>query len=104
VIFILIYVFLPVISPEALRFTLADIRSSSTKGKWWLVGSAWAGNPLVDGQAEGAGGAGDKLSAKAKDEDEALVKLARQQGMNTDVRKSVFIVLMSSEVRFFRLC
>ncbi len=29
---------------------------------------------------------------------EALVKLARKQGMNTDVRRSVFVIMMSSEV------
>jgi hypothetical protein len=27
------------------------------------------------------------------------MKLAKKQGMNTDVRKGIFVVLMSSEVR-----
>jgi nucleolar MIF4G domain-containing protein 1 len=82
-----------VVAPEALRFTLADIRSSSSRGKWWLVGSAWTGDPLVDKQRAMAG---DKFS---KGEDDAMVKLARKQGMNTDVRRSIFVALMSSEVR-----
>lgn len=39
-------------------------------------------------------------SLKASDASDAvLVKLAKAQGMNTDIRKSVFTVLMSSEVR-----
>ena len=29
-----------------------------------------------------------------------LVKLARAQGMNTDVRRGIFVVLMSSDVWF----
>jgi nucleolar MIF4G domain-containing protein 1 len=86
-----------VVAPEALRFTLADIRSSSTKGKWWLIGSAWAGDPLVDKQRDGETAGGDKSRGG---EDDTIIKLARKQGMNTDVRKSIFVALMSSEVRF----
>jgi len=28
-----------------------------------------------------------------------LMKLARKQGMNTEIRRAVFVVLMSSDVR-----
>ena len=31
--------------------------------------------------------------------DDTLVKLAKKQGMNTDIRRSIFVVLMSSDVR-----
>ena len=83
-------------SPDALRLTLADIRSSSTKGKWWIVGAAWGGDPLMDAPNLG--------SLKSNDASDAvLVKLAKAQGMNTDIRKGVFTVLMSSEVRFSAL-
>lgn len=96
-IFLLSFLFLGSI-PEPLRLTLADIRSSSSKGKWWIVGAAWGGNPLVDDAAKftlsGSGGIG----GKAVESDEVLSKLARKQGMNTDIRKGVFHVLMSSEV------
>lgn len=82
-------------TPEALRLTLTDIRSSSSKGKWWIVGAAWNGDPLVDAKANGTlSGAKDKET----ESDESLMKLAKTQGMNTDIRKSVFVVLMSSEV------
>ena len=83
-------------SPEALRLSLADIRSSSSKGKWWIVGAAWGGDPLVDAQQNG------RLKVEVAS-DATLTKLARAQGMNTDIRKGVFIVLMSSEVPSFRL-
>ncbi|KAL8286586.1 hypothetical protein RQP46_004603 [Phenoliferia psychrophenolica] len=77
-------------SPDALRLTLADIRSSSTKGKWWIVGAAWGGDPLMDAPNLG--------SLKSNDaSDAALTKLAKAQGMNTDIRKGIFVVLMSSE-------
>jgi len=29
----------------------------------------------------------------------ALLQLAKKQGMNTDIRRSIFVVLMSSDVR-----
>lgn len=44
------------------------------------------------------------LQTKEAQGDKELAKLARQQGMNTDIRKGIFNVLMSSEVRIrFRL-
>lgn len=81
---------------EALRVSLGDLRTAETKGKWWLVGAAWGGDPLVDQQRD--------ASAKQNEVDAedisnvALVKLARKQGMNTDIRRSIFVVLMSSDV------
>jgi len=74
---------------------------AETKGKWWLVGAAWSGDPLVDKKDEfeqkggkdkdGDGGVGEPVGAD-------LNKLARAQGMNTEIRKGIFVVLMSSEV------
>jgi nucleolar MIF4G domain-containing protein 1 len=84
---------------EPLRMSLADLRSADTRGRWWLVGAAWGGDPLVDRQAPDASGV---AQAPARDEppaESALLALARKQGMNTDIRTSVFVVLMSSDVR-----
>ena len=36
----------------------------------------------------------------ADEDPNGLIKLARSQGMNTDIRRGIFIVLMSSDVRF----
>ncbi|KAI0342843.1 hypothetical protein BDW22DRAFT_1357370 [Trametopsis cervina] len=81
-----------VMGHEPLRVSLADLHSAETKGKWWLVGAAWGGDPLVDRQE------GIQQSAKTVDSTEnILLKLAKKQGMNTDIRRSIFVVLMSSE-------
>lgn len=44
-----------------------------------------------------------QILAPAKPQEDALIKLARKQGMNTQVRQSIFVVLMSSEVRRFTM-
>ncbi|EEB94376.1 hypothetical protein MPER_06822, partial [Moniliophthora perniciosa FA553] len=71
-----------------------------TKGKWWLVGAAWGGDPLVDrqenGASERAGSTRAEQNAGAM-ANNALLKLAKKQGMNTDIRRSIFVVLMSSD-------
>ncbi|ETW83202.1 hypothetical protein HETIRDRAFT_244965, partial [Heterobasidion irregulare TC 32-1] len=81
---------------DPLRVSLNDLHSAETKGKWWLVGAAWGGDPLLEQQQASAnrdGGAAPPESAS----ESSLVKLARKQGMNTDIRRSVFVVLMSSD-------
>lgn len=91
------YSSIPVLSHEPLRVSLEDLHSAETKGKWWLVGAAWSGNPLVDRREEF-----EKRAAyqqQAQNEESSLLKLARKQGMNSDIRRSIFVVLMSSEVR-----
>lgn len=86
---------------EPLRASLADIRNTETKGKWWLVGASWAGN-----QASGPEILTEKLEkSKSKSDPEIgdfgtitdLVQLAREQRMNTDVRRSIFVTVMSAE-------
>ncbi|KAF9525634.1 hypothetical protein CPB83DRAFT_859086 [Crepidotus variabilis] len=84
-----------VLAHEPLRVSLADLHSADTKGKWWLVGAAWEGNPLVDKHTEFT-----KSELKAKEtheEPDNFLKLAKAQGMNTEVRRGIFIVLMSSD-------
>lgn len=78
---------------EPLRISLDDLHKADSKGKWWLVGAAWGGDPLVDRQDERE----SQVSTPVELEN-ALLKLARKQGMNTDVRRSIFVVLMSSDV------
>lgn len=78
---------------EPLRISLDDLHQADSKGKWWLVGAAWGGDPLVDRQEEREA----QPSAPIELEN-ALLKLAKKQGMNTDVRRSIFVVLMSSDV------
>ena len=69
-------------------------QNAESKGKWWLVGAAWGGDPLVERQdAQRNTADADAVS------ENALLKLARKQGMNTEIRRGIFVVLMSSEVR-----
>ncbi|GAA5927036.1 Sgd1p [Sporobolomyces koalae] len=82
-------------APDALRVSLAEIRSSATRGKWWLVGAAWSGDPLLEAQQSGV--MNEQVRTKETKHDQKLVKLARSQGMNTEVRRGIFNVLMSSE-------
>lgn len=91
---------------DPLRVSLEDLRASGTKGKWWLVGAAWSGNPLVDRQDEMKGvlGVGSKKEAAEQaasngaGKEALLLKLAKRQGMSTDVRRRIFVAVMSSEV------
>ncbi|GAA5933268.1 hypothetical protein JCM10213_001236 [Rhodosporidiobolus nylandii] len=81
-------------APDPLRVSLPEIRAGTTRGKWWLVGAAWAGDPLAEAAQQG-----NTLAFQTKEAqgDAELARLARKQGMNTDIRKGVFTVLMSSE-------
>jgi nucleolar MIF4G domain-containing protein 1 len=71
---------------DPLRVSLEDIRQVKGKGKWWLVGASWKGDERGVGHGEGV------------DEEEGLVTLAREQRMNTEIRRAVFVALMGSEV------
>ncbi|KAJ3851577.1 hypothetical protein EV368DRAFT_74510 [Lentinula lateritia] len=87
-----------VLAHEPLRVTLDDLHSAETKGKWWLVGAAWGGDPLVDRQQGNAQAAAPKTTQNGDDATStALLKLAKEHGMNTDIRRSIFVVLMSSD-------
>ena len=73
---------------EPLRFGVGDILAIGEKGRWWLVGSAWAGvEPTLPSLPV------------AEAVNQELYSLARSQKMNTDVRKTIFVTIMSSEVR-----
>lgn len=86
------YGFCPVKPHEPLRVTLEDLRSAENRGKWWLVGAAWNGDPLVESKRDSSG------TASVVSQESKFLKLARKNGMNTDIRRSIFVVLMSSEV------
>ena len=96
---------------EPLRMGLKDIQESEKKGKWWLVGASWAGR-ASETKAEQNAGAGqsdsedDDTFAVGDENAPNLVELAREQMMNTDVRRSIFVAIMSAndyEDAFVRL-
>ena len=88
-----------VLAHEPLRVSLEDLHSANSKGKWWLVGAGWGGDPLTDKLAELSKKTGtSRETDTTQDESAKLEKLARAQGMNTEIRRAIFIVLMSSDV------
>ena len=74
------------------------MHSAESKGKWWLIGAGWTGDPLVDNKRSRENEGPDKQQAERGTESQKMLDLAKKQGMNTDVRRSVFIVLMTSDV------
>ena len=88
-----------------MRFTLDDLLNADTKGRWWLVGSAWKGHihtHSVDGEEKAAQSTSTEDTEDQAQEDtrggKNLLSLARAQRMNTDFRRSVFCLIMSAEV------
>ncbi|XP_011248078.1 nucleolar MIF4G domain-containing protein 1 isoform X1 [Mus musculus] len=79
-------------SETRLRISWDGILNAEQTGRWWIVGSAWSGTPMIDNshhiqlQKPLAGMASSKM-----------LELARKQRMNTDVRRIIFCTLMTSE-------
>ena len=60
-------------------------------GRWWIVGSAWTGRDTNTASKT------DRTSTMPT-ADSWVLELARKQRMNTDLRKNIFCILMTSEV------
>ncbi|XP_048376309.1 nucleolar MIF4G domain-containing protein 1 [Stegostoma tigrinum] len=75
-----------------LRATLENLLTADQVGRWWIVGSSWSGIPMIDNtstkmqQNVAVGEVGGKI-----------MELALKQRMNTDIRKNIFCVMMTSE-------
>ncbi|CAO1635421.1 unnamed protein product [Parajaminaea phylloscopi] len=98
---------------EPLRLVLKDLEEAESKGKWWLVGSAWKGNEAAaDGDDESAttggvtamssmplaatSGKGQQASTSAQTAQ--MEAIARKHGMNTPSRRLIFTTLMDPNV------
>ncbi|TVY87768.1 Suppressor of glycerol defect protein [Lachnellula willkommii] len=79
---------------EPLRIGLKDIQGSDKRGKWWLVGASWSGNAVEESNPSAAGYVSTSQVEDAGTSD--LVQLAKEQRMNTDVRRAIFITIMSA--------
>ncbi|CAI4048190.1 hypothetical protein SUVZ_12G3620 [Saccharomyces uvarum] len=92
-------------SQEPLQVSLDDIKHIDTKGKWWLVGASWKGNMenAFEVSNDNSENIGKSKKAKLLIEDDLLDDIpdwsviARQQRMNTDIRRAVFISIMSAQ-------
>ncbi|XP_053215362.1 nucleolar MIF4G domain-containing protein 1 [Podarcis raffonei] len=75
-----------------LRVSLESLLTAEQVGRWWIVGSSWSGAPMIDStsnQMQPILTVG-KVSSK-------ILELARKQRMNTDIRRNIFCILMTSE-------
>lgn len=96
---------------EPLRIGLKDIRESDKRGKWWLVGASWAGRSGDGDQATTENTKKSKKNAEEESDDDDddddiildgedgvpdLAELARENMMNTDVRRSIFVAVLSA--------
>ncbi|CAG9862756.1 unnamed protein product [Phyllotreta striolata] len=72
-----------------LNISLEDLLKADERGKWWVVGSAWSGKSAESAKSE-------KVS-KTEGFSAKLLELARQQRMNTDIRRNIFCIIMSAE-------
>ncbi|XP_029934806.1 nucleolar MIF4G domain-containing protein 1 [Myripristis murdjan] len=76
-----------------LRVSLENLLAADQVGRWWIVGSSWSGAPMISNQENTTSQQSTtegKFSAKVLD-------LARKQRMNTEVRRNIFCVIMTSE-------
>ena len=81
---------------SALQVGLHDLEAAGHRGRWWLVGAAWAGHEAPAPSAAPAPETPAAPEASSDDDDIDMPQLARTQGMNTDARRMIFSALMSS--------
>ncbi|KAE8361948.1 hypothetical protein BDV27DRAFT_23708 [Aspergillus caelatus] len=86
---------------EPISISRDDIHNSSKKGKWWLVGASWREDPLVSARQELSNLPADQQNPTAAEEEDSdgepdFVNLAKAHRMNTDVRRSIFVAIMSA--------
>ncbi|KAE8839507.1 hypothetical protein HRS9122_06112 [Pyrenophora teres f. teres] len=83
---------------EPLRVGLKDIKDTEKRGKWWLVGASWRNEPGNEEPSEEKQAARTTAHIDNEDDDSEvdLVQLAREHRMNTDIRRAIFISIMSA--------
>ena len=87
-----------------LRISLQDILDAETKGRWWVMGASWAGNQKFIGDDTSDYDRKDShvqsvehdAKPKKDTDEEKLLALASSQRMNTDTRRSIFCIVMTS--------
>ncbi|KAL6939872.1 hypothetical protein ACO0RG_003720 [Hanseniaspora osmophila] len=89
---------------DPIQVSLFDIENVNTKGKWWLVGASWRGNDdSAFGALDNENGLDDMEIVDMEIEDDILDdipdwgKIAKEQRMNTELRRSLFVSVMSAQ-------
>jgi nucleolar MIF4G domain-containing protein 1 len=74
-----------------LNVGLQDFLNVKEQGRWWIVGSAWKKQTFQDNQNNNTQKIEQQFNQK-------INKLAKQQHINTDIRRLIFGTLLTSEV------
>jgi nucleolar MIF4G domain-containing protein 1 len=93
-----------------MNITYKDLINADELGRWWIVGSAWnLKENLATAAAAGQDGGkktdesqfkfGEMENGQQESFSEKILQLAKEQHMNTDVRKAIFCIIVSAEVR-----
>ncbi|XP_052760287.1 nucleolar MIF4G domain-containing protein 1-like [Mya arenaria] len=77
-----------------LHVSVNDLLNAEQKGKWWLVGSSWDGK---DSKHAENGDSKSSSSLGNMEVSNKLQQLARKQRMNTELRRNIFYIIMTSE-------
>lgn len=85
---------------EPLRIGLKDILQSDKDGKWWLVGASWMAKSVIANDYSANIEIKSKVASRHSSNDtdnrsSGLDQLAREQRMNTDIRRAIFVTIMS---------
>ncbi|CUM53778.1 uncharacterized protein AC631_00260 [Debaryomyces fabryi] len=80
---------------DPIQVTLEDIHNIDTRGKWWLVGSAWKGHDHIENKTESTFNE-EAVNDILDNTEPNWMELARSQRMNTDIRRAIFISIMSA--------
>ena len=80
---------------EPLRIKLTEIRDTQKRGKWWLVGASYKDE---NQSANASSGSPPDYTEVGNSEfgSTDLLQLAKEHRMNTDIRRSIFVTLMSA--------
>ncbi|KAL4741351.1 hypothetical protein BDV11DRAFT_72819 [Aspergillus similis] len=87
---------------EPISISRSDIHNSSKKGKWWLIGASWKEDPLESARQELSSlpvANAHQATVVADDDSDAepdYASIAKAHRMNTDVRRSIFVAIMSA--------
>lgn len=89
-----------------LNLSYKDLLNANELGRWWIVGSAWNlkenksdlndESTIIVNKTENSEQSTDAAYS------EKILRLAKEQRMNTDIRKAIFCILLTADVNIFQ--
>ena len=83
----------PGATTDPFKIRMSDLLRADERGRWWVVGSAWAGKNEDEEAKSGKATSVGSSSSYSSD----LLDLARKMRMNTETRKNIFCTVMAAE-------